>query len=509
MKRHGKENHRGFNILNNSNARNVFLSLFFTFGLLVLVGFSLEAAAHESSQGYTHEGEYIEAKDVGIDSEEEMKEFLSHVLLHFNLIQNNDALSDEEKSRQLTIIGRRFREEGIFKHDDVYTWGINERRFITSHPAYPELLGSEFKPDAEDSPVADPLGKLIDKSKPVTDSVTINSDDLHCERYQYGDEDRVACAAKVDSPSGKVTSIVGLHHAKRDPAIDSPDCTVFKLEPSAKDVYEKPNEANLKAYVKEVIREAQEFTQRINMDIQADIPLLTRLAGETGLTLTDLANLRSNPTSVDPVKLENFIRIMGRESGARLYDKIACFSTGDFKHENIYTFALYAGEDLTVLINGNNFDLNGLSFNLKDDELPGDDKSVATLFRNELLKGESEYRAGQSATVSYRWDDPKNLNDDVPDWLENNLVPGTSLKKSYIEVANINERISTAPAALAIFGSGIYGEGEMMPPTDMMDDDDDGCAIAGAGHTPQSALLNLFLMASVLLSAVFLIRKRA
>ena len=499
--------------MNNSNARNVLLSLFFTFGLLVLVGFSLEAAAHDS-QGYMHDGEYIEAKDVGINSEEDMKEFLSHVLLHFNLIQNNGDLGFQEKTRQLTIIGRRFREEGIFKHEDsnIYTWGINKRGFITSHPAYPDLLGSEFKPDAEDSPVADPLGKLIDKSKPVTDSVTINPADLHCERYQYDGQDRVTCAAKVNSPAGEVTSIVGLHHAKRDPAIDSPDCTGFKLEPSAKDVYENPTDPNLKAYVKEVIKETQKFTQKINMDIQADIPLLTRLTAEAGLTFPDdLIKIRDNPASVDPVKLKNFNTIIGRESAARLYDKIACFSTGDFKHENIYTFALNAGADLTVLLNGNNFDLNGLNFNLKDDELPGDDTSVATLFRNKLLKGESEYSDGQSATVSYRWDDPKNLNDDVPDWLENNLVPGTSLKRSYIEVANLTELSSAASPLLVIFGSGIYGEEEMMPPTDMMDDDGDGCAIAGAGHTSQrgGALLNLFLTASVLLSAVSLIRKRA
>ena len=42
----------------------------------------------------------------------------------------------------------------------------------------------------------------------------------------------------------------------------------------------------------------------------------------------------------------------------------------------------------------------------------------------------------------------------------------------------------------------------------MQEDDDDGCAIAGAGHTSQSTLFNLFLVASVLFSAVFL-RKRA
>ncbi len=49
---------------------------------------------------------------------------------------------------------------------------------------------------------------------------------------------------------------------------------------------------------------------------------------------------------------------------------------------------------------------------------------------------------------------------------------------------------------------------EMPEMPEMMEDDDDGCAIAGAGHTSQGTLLNLFLVASVLISVVFL-RRRA
>ncbi|MDE0476741.1 MAG: hypothetical protein OXI02_01575, partial [Candidatus Dadabacteria bacterium] len=57
-----------------------------------------------------------------------------------------------------------------------------------------------------------------------------------------------------------------------------------------------------------------------------------------------------------------------------------------------------------------------------------------------------------------------------------------------------------------IFGSGTYPEEGMMPEGMATGDDDDGCAIAGAGHTSQSALLNLFLVASVLFSVAFLRR---
>lgn len=493
--------------MNNLSARNVFLSLFFMFGLLILVGFSIEAIAHES-QGYTHDGEYIHAENVGINNEEDMKELLSHVLLHFNLIQNDD-LEFPEKSERLSIIGRRFREEGRFKHEasNVYTWGINERGFITSHPVYPNLFGNEFNRDAEGSQVSDTLKRLIDNSKLVTSSSTINSDDLHCERYQYGGQDRVACAAKVNSPVGTVTSIVGLHHERNDSAIVPPPCDDFELETSAKDVYDNPTDANLKAYVKGIISKTQELTQEINTEIQTDIPVLARLLAEAGLTQADLANLLSqNLADVDPVKLRMFTESVSREFGVRSFSRTYCFSTGDFKHKNIYPFILYVqSEDLVVFLNGNNFDLNGAVSDLDDDELQVDDKSTATLFRNALLGDETEYRVGQSAFVSYRWDDPETEEDNVENWLENGKVPGTSPKRTYIEVASVTEASSIAPQVLAVFGSGIYNP---KVSEEITSKDDDGCAIAGTGHTSQSALLSLFLIASVLFSAIFL-RKRA
>ena len=203
----------------------------------------------------------------------------------------------------------------------------------------------------------------------------------------------------------------------------------------------------------------------------------------------------------------------------RLYDQAACFGSGDFKHGNIYTFIMSADPAAsTVLLNGNNFDLNGANLELDDDELEGDDKSISGLF-NRALAGRT------SATVEYRWDNPEIDTDDVEGFFMNRKVPGTSLKRSYIEVADINDVLqqdpllgSSVPEILYIYGSGIYpGPEEMMPeemmpeemmPEEMMPEDgDDGCAIAGAGHTSQSALLNLFLIASVLFSVVFLRRR--
>ena len=102
---------------------------------------------------------------------------------------------------------------------------------------------------------------------------------------------------------------------------------------------------------------------------------------------------------------------------------------------NIYAFVM--GADLannsTVLLNGNNFDLNGTNLELDDDQLPGDDKSIARLFNREL--GAENPGIGDSAYGHYRWDDPTNDTDDVENFLRDGKVPGTSCKKSYIEVA--------------------------------------------------------------------------
>ena len=89
------------------------------------------------------------------------------------------------------------------------------------------------------------------------------------------------------------------------------------------------------------------------------------------------------------------------------------------------------------------------------------------------------------------------------------MVPGTSIKESYLEVVDVTSGIGPN-RILYVFGSGIYLDPESMPPGDdmMAGDDGDGCSIATTGSTHQSALLNLFLIASVLFSAVFL-RKRS
>ena len=444
---------------------SVFLGLFLALGLFL--SFAPEAPAHDGSDAD------INAKDVGINNEEEMMKFLEHVVGHFNQIQNDKTLSQEERNRELSIIGRRFREEGVFYHKttNVYSMGVNSRHSITSHPAYPNLYGMMIDLD-QNSDTTDVVAALL---KSTTTKV-------ECQKYTHGGENRIACGQKVNSPSGEVTTIVGLHHADDDDAIILPSCDNFTLQTTAKDVYDDPTNAKLEAYVKEIIRLAKDQVKEI----------IDKLAMED-------PNTALKAFQGDQEAIETF-RVKQLE---RLYDTVACFGNNpNTKHKNIYAFVMDTDPAGTVLMNGNNFGLIGLDLQVNDNELPGEDKSIANLFRNKLTGGSGEPKDGQKAFVDYRWDDPTTDEDNIANWFEDKSVPGSSPKRSYIEVANLYEKVQGADPVLYIFGSGIYN-----PDTgggNGSSDSDGGCAIATGHAAPQGAVLNLLLAGAVLFSIVFL-----
>ena len=462
------------------------LGLFFALGLVF--SFGMEASAsHPGGSG-------IAAGDVDPTVEAEVEAFLDHIIDYYDQVVADNTGDNDALSRAVVIYGRALRQEGAYKHSatSMYSMGINARGIVTNHAGYPHRFGYEFDSAAAGSAVASTIQALIDGS-----GVGMT----HCEE-DYDGQGRAACATKVSSPTGDITVIAGLHHAENDSAFVLPDCTEFSLDTTAEEVFDDPTDANLEAYVKSVIDVSQQLIADITIAVLSDF-----LAG--GGSLLDLA---------DPARQAEVLAGVN----ARLYDKAACFASGDFKHENIYAFIM--GADLassTVLFNGNNFDLNGANFELNDDQLSGE-QNIARLFDNALGGG----AVGNSAYVDYHWDDPTDDTDNVPNFFETNSVPGTSPKRSYIEVADLNAKTLDAvaeltmfpaavlapffPEAAYIFGSGTYPEEGMMP-DDMMPDDttpeegdgDDGCAIAGTGHTPQSTLFNLFLIASVLLSVGF------
>ena len=440
------------------------LGVFFALGLVFSFGV-------ESSAQTKRADDVTDQKD-----ETQIREFLSYVVAAFDDINDDANLSEDEKNRRLIILGREFRQnDGEYRKDDLYTLGINAGSSVTNHPGYPQLFAYDFDKTSS-STVTDTLNKLIEDSGVGVESMV-------CEEYGQGQDARFACAVKVSSPSGTVTVVAGLHHTIENSPFSLPEiCEGITLNTKAEDVV---NEASLTSYVKDVITESKKLILGVASRI-----------------------------TVDPTSAEGQMQF-----AQGLYGIAACFGQGDMKHENIYSFIMDTNQKNTVFLNGNNFDLNGLDLDVTDSDLPVDDQKVSTLFRNALTCGsDRNLQAGDYATVYYRWDNPSTTADNNSDFLTNGMVPGTSDKTGYIEVANLFEDLPGSPARLYIFGSGIYPSGgnpDDIPDThyvcaeaETKTDDDDGCAIAGTGHTPQGALLNLLLTASVLFSVVFL-RRRA
>ena len=429
------------------------LSLFFALGLVF--SFSIEASAHEGN----HNDPAINAEMVVAESRTEVEAFLTHISNHLNEIgQSSSDLN--EVSRNLVIFAREAREEGIWNDkDDMYVIGVFDNGYITNHGLHTNLYGHRF-----------------DLSSPGTiknlfDNATTTAP--YCEQYNGT---KWACAIKGDTAGGTVTSIVGYNHASSDAL--PPDCS--KLRPltpgfTAVDVNASQDKDDLKQYVKDII--------------ETSVDLLTRIGTEAFM---------EGISPLDPTMRAEFARFVGPRS----LEEAACFSMAPFKDGSIYAFIMSADEDATVFLNGQSSDLNGLNSRLTDPMNPADKQDIAKLIRDAVTVN-GDLMDGQGGFVDYHWLIPGDQ-PDPPDWFEQDpqVVPGMSLKTSYVEVRNTNTSGFGDPV-FYIFGSGIY------PPDMMADDDDDGaCAIAGAGHTSQSALLNLFLIASVLFSVVFL-RRRA
>ena len=463
--------------------------LFFVLGLVF--SFTIEASAsHDDGQSRT-------AAQVEPGNEQHMRDLIKHIVAHYNQIRDPFIGDDFEERRvelykQLTIFSREIRrEDGDYRHDEVYAMEITDNLVITNHARYPELINYKINPDAG-TPLADIFKALLENSATGA---------TNCEDYGENNE-RVACAEKVESGLGgeNLTIIAGLHHEgdldNLDAVFREPDCSGLTLETTAENVFEDPSDANLEAFVKDVIETIQEDVGRLTVE---------EIGKLDGVDLTNLATLTVllNPTT----QAELF-----RATTARIQERLFCFGSGDFKHENIYIFIMDTDlTESTVLVNGNNFDLNGASLELEDDLLSGE-QNIARLFNNALGDENSAY-------VDYHWDDPTDPDDDVPNFFEDGKVPGTTLKGSYIEVADINGGAPKAIAAatpltesqvppsveLFIFGSGIYNPPEMTP-EETTSGGGGGCAIAGAGNRSQAALLSLLLTASAFFSVVFLRR---
>ena len=179
--------------------------------------------------------------------------------------------------------------------------------------------------------------------------------------------------------------------------------------------------------------------------------------------------------------IDYYIEQRKRLGGARVIGLRHCWRALPWKHGSIYMF--FMPENRIVGFNGNTPELENKTLNVTDEN----GVNVGDLIVEEVNDPDSD------GFVEYLWDDPTTPDDDVD--LENcpdgpqTCAPGTSLKRSYVQKVPL--QLTATNTIHLIFGSGIY-----------LEDDDGGCAIAGAGNTSRGTVFNFLMIVSLLFSAV-------
>ena len=424
--------------------------------------------AHEY-KGFSHdEIPDRRASQVDPDNMRHMKEFLLHSVAHLDqiveetgghLLENRIKLGAEEVK-----FLREMRVEATWVNleNNVYLIHIiTQGGLISNHPRYPVLYGRRVEASADSA-----LNRLMNLG---------DYPDPFCLVYDKS-SGRVACGIKYPFTVVPFTLIAGFDHATDDEFITETNCAALTVKPNARDVYEAKDdqETVLKNFVRAV---TDKYEETVNAELKECPP-------ESGCG-------RSLVYQQNPFPLINKIYL-------KTVSQSPCLSKedGNFRYESIYPFIMALDANGTVIANGKNPELNGLFL------LGWTDKEGNNIA--DVIRKAARGNGGKGGFVTYYWSNPELMGSDAtPNWFEEKLSPGTSLKKSYVKLTE--EPFPGFPFRF-IVGSGIY------PATDkqMMPEDDDGgaCAIAGTSNTPQSALLNLFLVASVLFSVVFL-RRRA
>ena len=473
----------------------IFLYLFFS----VAVGFSfqIEASAHEY-RGYAHSPDLdINPESVGAGDADSIEKMALHFAEHIALIQDeNSSLSRPEQAKELVILAQRAREQGVFNNGEVYSMLVNPEGYILNHGLYPDLHFKRYLPSFEfkdrDDMTTGTVQRLLDSEDPPT-----------CVDYHYDGQDRKICAmsTEVFSAGGRTIIVMGLHHAKDDYNLierDNPNCNdpLFSLAVTAKQVDDEQNpqekEELLVQYVKAVAEKFKARHGRITLQLSSDYPQLVALA--RGLA----------PDST-PEQIQSAEEELGEKSVQIALRTTGCIGKGDYSEGSIYPFMLEPDEGLAVL-NGLDFHLYGVSVSLTDpNPIQCDGANILEAFINVATDGSgdlADLAVGNNGFVTYHWDHPETPEDNNEGYLEKNEVPGSSIKKSYIEVIDATPpqfAALGAPPSWRIVGSGIY-----LDDAEYCKEGNEGCTISATANTPQSTLLNLFLIASVLFSAVFL-----
>ncbi|MDE0291914.1 MAG: hypothetical protein OXK19_05345 [Candidatus Dadabacteria bacterium] len=273
-----------------------------------------------------------------------------------------------------------------------------------------------------------------------------------CVPYSLDGVDRWACAAKFRSvgynPGTNLVWIAGFHHDFEEVSFAKNTCPYYVPETSAIDVKDTKT---LKKFVDEFAEHYR--TQR-------------EIVGER-------------------------ITIVQRH----------CWRVLPWKYGPIYLFMI-AHPSKRVIFNSNTPTIEGRTLYAEDengcDSAEEMDRILAGEKRQCKSLGYLSEDDKKEAFFEYLWENPDVGGDEIDIDTEcpngpRTCAPGRSHKVGYFTTIESLQK----EGETRIIGSGFY------PETQEDRDDGDGCAIAGAGHKVQGAVLNLFLIVSVLFSAVW------
>ena len=479
--------------------RGMVFSVLFALGLVFS---SISAFAHDAITG-PHDGPATTASEAAAGDEDDMKNFLHHVLRHLN-DDNFGYLSFSEFRLALNEDG------GVFRSGSFYV--------ILLDPKDGQVLIHGADKSVEDRRLLSPedteredLRMLIEEAEADTDREGV------CRGYTKDGEARTSCAVLH---TGRLLStelnamIVGYDVRGTDlrelEFEELPGSDIPPLAVSADQVETAGGLEAQKAALRDFVHSAIDayyidFLIKGSCDFSG-VPGFGTLASLPRDQIKDLipriASLAAGQASL--LSLCNVLK-------PSLYRPVMRSEEGDWKSGSVYVFAMDNDIDVQRVL------FNGLDSQLEDKNLKLFDeggRDVGKLIIDEVRMAEK----GEGVFVEYCWDDPDYEGDEVRDENGNPIpekAPGKSYKLSY--VVDSLDYIGLPPppgAPKYIFGSGIYpkeGEGNLLDgcefsragvgePTDAADGG--GCAIFRTGDTLQGTVLNLFLMASVLFLAV-------
>ena len=415
------------------------LTILFVFALALVVFLSGARPAVAHGDGDHNNTTGAIASDVTAGDAVTMRDFVLHAKAHWESYENNPD-GNIEFENSLTM-------EGDWKNDTIYLMVIDEEGTIFTHADDPEAQNGTLIHYSGGGEAR--IGGLHPE---VTSLIEVSAmEGGGC--VPYGDEQREACAVRFEHPVWKTELILiaGYHHDHEEDddsevSFDEINCPFF-----TKPIDEKP--------------------------------FITQ--GRTAHDVIDSNTLKEFVENFRDHFQEQVEK--NSQSPAQLARVRNCWRISPWKHKGIYVFIMTEGN--LVFFNGNGPHLENRSFNVRDDNECDIGNEVIRVARGQdrQCKDLGLLPEGPGGFVEYLWDDPT---DDVPPRIEEGRAPGDVPKLSYVVTYNHPDFLGGEELIIGSgFHPGVSGDG--------------GCAIVAAGGAARSALFSLFMIASVLFSAVF------